>query len=144
GAPAHFDRRHVELLQGVLPAAAVQGADLPAGEVPRVDDPRSAGYVVDARGAQQHLALPGKRTYAGDAAESGPLGPRRACASRRCAGPADEAHAELAEAGPVKAAENRDCEAGGIAREPYAVLQGKPTSTPSQLFLQFDYSTLAS
>src|SRR5262249_46181048 len=64
-----------ELLQGELSAAAVQGGDLPAGEVPGLDDPRPRRSVLDARHAQRHLALAGKRPDAGDGAESGPLGP---------------------------------------------------------------------
>src|SRR5262249_18021971 len=93
------------LLQGKLSSAAVQGEDLPAGEVSGVDDPWPGRYVVDARSAQRHLALSGKRADAGDGAESWPLGPRRACTGTRCRGPGDEAHGKLADAGVIKAEE---------------------------------------
>src|SRR5439155_4699823 len=86
-----------ELLQGELPAAAVQGrGDLPAGEVPGLDVPRPRRSVPLARRAQRHLALARERLDAGDGAESGPLGPPR----RR--GPGDEAHCTLADAGVTK------------------------------------------
>src|SRR5208283_3941870 len=65
-APAYFDRGNHQLLQGELSSAAVPGGDLPTGEVPGFDDPRPGRFVVDARSAQRHLALPGKRPDAGD------------------------------------------------------------------------------
>src|SRR5262249_45671288 len=96
GAPAHVDRGDAELLQGKLSSAAVPGADLSAGEVPGLDDPRPGRSVVAARGAQRHLAPSGTGPDAGDGAEGGPLGPPR----RRGSG--DEAHGELADAGVMK------------------------------------------